>query len=319
MEKEFIQIASSAVQGLEIRKCIFYNILISRNEAKCSLLLLLFLLLFGSFGHAQEFSLAQAQHNGTVINQDLAIQVAFDKTLFLVFPEEVLSVDRGNRDLLAQKDQAAINILKVKSNTRNFRPTNLHVVTAAGKLYSFEVSYSERLPVSTIDMGQLEEGTGKQARFGFAHDVADFRESVNFILGRPLTKIRKSARNGAAVYFFGAYQKDRVIYLHLGIENFKSLPMDMGDPEFLIRDKKIAKRTTVREEPVTAEHEYFSGGRMQGKIPAKHLVFAFSRFGIADGKYLDITLPEQNGDRKLQLKIKGKDLLNAEPIPFVQP
>lgn len=275
--------------------------------------------LCSSFINAQDMQSEEAQYQQTVVKGDMHIQVAFDKTLFLVFPEEVLSVDRGNRDLLAQKDQAALNILKVKSNTRNFRPTNLHVVTAAGKLYSFEVSFREQLPLNTIDMGQFQPASGKQARFGFAHDVADFRESVSYILGRPLTKIRKSARNGALVYFFGAYQKDRVIYLHLGIENFKSLPMDMGEPEFLIRDKKLPKRTSVREEKMTAKHEYFSGGRMQGRIPAKHLVFAFSQFGIAEGKYLEILLPEKNGDRKLQLKIKGKDLLNAAPIPFVQP
>ena len=74
------------------------------------------------------------------------------KTTSIVFPYAIKAVDRGSRDILAEKVREAENVLKVKASGPGFQGTNLTVITSDGKLYGFEVSYSAN-PVSTyLDM-----------------------------------------------------------------------------------------------------------------------------------------------------------------------
>ena len=90
----------------------------------------------------------------------IEISICYNKTTSLIFPYAVISVDRGSADVLAQKAKAVENILHVKAGKRNFTPTNLSVVTADGKFYSFLLHYEENpmilsVPVDSHNMAQL--------------------------------------------------------------------------------------------------------------------------------------------------------------------
>src|SRR5580658_5431695 len=73
------------------------------------------------------------------------VPVTYNSTTVLVFPAPVRPVDRGDRDVLAQKQPGADNVLKLKAARRNFPPTNLHVFTADGRLFGFDVIYTDSL------------------------------------------------------------------------------------------------------------------------------------------------------------------------------
>src|SRR5687768_14524787 len=81
---------------------------------------------------------AYGQH---IENIDLAI--SFNKTTSLVFPYSIRSVDRGSRDVLAQKAKGVENVLQVKAGRKGFAETNLTVITADGTLHQFTVTYSD--------------------------------------------------------------------------------------------------------------------------------------------------------------------------------
>ena len=64
------------------------------------------------------------------------IQVASDKTTSLIFPLNILHVDRGTQEILVQTVKESENIILVKAATKDFSPTNLSIITTDGSLYS---------------------------------------------------------------------------------------------------------------------------------------------------------------------------------------
>lgn len=60
------------------------------------------------------------------------LEIAFLKTTNIVFPFAIKSVDRGSKDILAQKAGGIENILQLKAAKEDFPETNLTVVTADG-------------------------------------------------------------------------------------------------------------------------------------------------------------------------------------------
>ena len=79
-----------------------------------------------------------------------ALQVSTNKTTNIIFPYDIKSVDRGSRGLLAQKAKGTQNVLQVKAAVQNFAPTNLSVITADGKLYSFAVCFAADPPLLNL-------------------------------------------------------------------------------------------------------------------------------------------------------------------------
>ena len=77
----------------------------------------------------------------TTIIEPYPLQITLNKTTNLIFPYAIKSVDRGSADVLAQKAKGVENILLVKAGRQNFSETNLSVITADGKLYSFVLDY----------------------------------------------------------------------------------------------------------------------------------------------------------------------------------
>src|ERR1044072_5277671 len=76
--------------------------------------------------------------------------VTYYKTTNLIFPYNIKSVDRGSKDILVQKAKGVENILQVKAGKMGFDETNLTVITADGKLYSYLLNYVDTPVVLNI-------------------------------------------------------------------------------------------------------------------------------------------------------------------------
>ena len=68
-------------------------------------------------------------------------------TTTLIFPHDVISVDRGTGDVLTQTLDAVTNIVKVKATGEGMEASSLTVITSGGMVYTFRVSY-ERNPAT---------------------------------------------------------------------------------------------------------------------------------------------------------------------------
>ena len=81
------------------------------------------------------------------------VEVAFNKTLHILFPSEVVYVDLGSSDLIADKADGAQNVVRIKAAKQDFtEETNFSVITADGCFYSFTAVYSENPSQLNIEM-----------------------------------------------------------------------------------------------------------------------------------------------------------------------
>ena len=105
-------------------------------------------------------SFAEAQAQDTVrtfsqrqVVEPCRVEVAFSKTLHILFPSEAVYVDLGSLDLIADKADGARNVVRVKAAKQGFEEeTNFSVITADGCFYSFTAVYSENPSRLNIEM-----------------------------------------------------------------------------------------------------------------------------------------------------------------------
>lgn len=222
---------------------------------------------------------SEAQQKSRVIAYPTPIEVTWDKTTVLLLDGSILSVDRGNRYLLAQKDQAANNLLKLKGGQRYFPNTNLHVVTDLGLVYKFEVRYTDAPQKTTYDLMQ-----GEELVLDFPHNQADFLNNVNQIIGKKIRSMKRKQKYRMDFHLLGIYQQDAVLYFQLGVSNKSEMPYEIKELKAKIKDKKQAKRTSIREEDVASRYEYFQGGKSLQAKDHKIIILAYPQFTIADKK-----------------------------------
>lgn len=82
------------------------------------------------------------------------LEIGYDKTLHLLFPTDVKYCNAGNDNILAEKVGAQPNIVRIIAAERNFPgETNLSIVTADTKFYSYNIRYSDNPEKSYIRIG----------------------------------------------------------------------------------------------------------------------------------------------------------------------
>ena len=83
------------------------------------------------------------------------LEIGYEKTLHIIFPTEVKYCNAGNDHILAEKVSAQPNIIRIIAAERNFPgETNLSIVTADTKFYSYSIHYNDNPQISYIQIGE---------------------------------------------------------------------------------------------------------------------------------------------------------------------
>lgn len=244
------------------------------------------------------------------------LEIAFSKTTHLVFPFAIKSVDRGSKDILAQKAGGIENVLQLKAARESFQETNLTVITSDGKLYSFLVNYSQDPQVLNFSFHKENECLPEnEIQFAFQKiNAADMEFNTGLVAGaKKRTPFKKDEKFGVSLTLDGVFVKDEVLYFRLALENNTHIWYDIDQLRFFIRDQKKARRTATQEMEVKPVYVLGPTDRISGKTQ-QSVVFALPKFTIPDKKYLAIQLMEKNGGRHLSLKVLNKLIVRAEPI-----
>jgi conjugative transposon TraN protein len=250
----------------------------------------------------------------TTIIEPYRLQITLNKTTNLIFPYAIKSVDRGSADVLAQKAKGVENILLVKASRQNFSETNLSVITADGKLYSFVLDYINNPAAINLSFASDTSNTDAFSSLKPSYNEASIRTDAERII-----KFKKSMR-GVRNYRYevrfslnGIYIKNDVIFFTIQLANYSSINYDVNMLRFYIKDAIKAKRTATQE--IEIEPLYVSGDTSTIKGDTKNtIVFALPKFTIPDGKYLSIQLMEKNGGRNLQLSVSNRTILKAKSL-----
>lgn len=258
-----------------------------------------------------------AQDSRTEINGMIApynIGISYDKTVNLIFPYSIKSVDRGSADVMVQKAAGIENVLQVKAAVQEFQPTNLTIITAEGALYSFVLSYSEN-PLLNLKVADLAIPSIPIVQFSpemeYESQIREVTQRISKKQGF-IKKVRDSD-NDMELKMEGIYVKEDQLYFQLSLENNSLINYDVDQFRIYIRDAKRAKRTATQEVELIPLYTAGNLQRIEGKAN-QVVVVALKKFTIPDKKYLKIEIQEQNGGRHLDLKIKNKTLLSARGI-----
>ncbi len=244
----------------------------------------------------------------SVIIDPERIAISDHQTTNLIFPYAIKSVDRGSRDVLVRKAEGVENVLQVKAASVGFAETNLTVVTADGRFYSYVLGYRS----SPSELNVKIEGSSESV---VVFDPDGTTNRVHQAAGLVINK--KKVINSSKVRSYdvelslkGVYVEGDKIYFQIGLKNDSWIDYPIRQLKFFVRDTKKSKRTTVQE--IELEPVYKLGDTKVIHNRSEHtVVFAVPSFTIPTSKKLLLQMQESNGGRHLQLKISNKQLIGA--------
>ena len=244
-----------------------------------------------------------------------SLAIGYSKTTTIVFPFAIKSVDRGSQDVLVQKAKGLENILQIKAAQKGFMQTNLTVVTADGKLYSFVLSYDEESPELnfTVNKTKLE---GWEIYFSSENENEEDLQEYSKLAFYDRKKLRGETENKYDIKFQlnGIFIRKDVMYYRIKVANNSKIHYDVDQLRFFIRDNKKVKRTASQEIEIIPVYIFNDVTTIEGESENTS-VFALPKFTIPESKYLAIQLMEKNGGRHVELHVKNKRLVQVTVLP----
>lgn len=250
------------------------------------------------------------------------IEVTYDKTSHIIFPAGIRYVDLGSDNIIAGKAQDADNVLRVKASVRSFETeTNFSVITEDGNFYGFNVCYCDAPQILSYNLingrNQADRSQGADVRF---ESLGKTPASVTGLLmerlyekDRRVTKGVKSSGYGITLRLKGLYVHEGKYYFHIQIDNDTHIPFTVDFVRFVVKDRKVAKRTVVQERTLIPLQSYRPLVPVGGKVSERN-IFLLEVFTLTPGQVLQIEVVERNGGRGQVLQVRNSDLVRAQPI-----
>lgn len=245
-----------------------------------------------------------------------SIDITYNKTTSVVFPAVIKSVDRGSRDILAQKAKGVANILQLKAARHSFPQTNLTVITSDGIIHEFTIGYVKEPMTLVLNIGNNKADIPSGPALIFQTDMTEtqMENSASQIVNSKRTiRLVNESGNKIGLSLRGIYIKDNVIFYHFRIRNQSNINYDVDFLRFYIRDKQKVKRTASQEVDIKPLYVFGNADKIKGQTN-QDVVYALEKFTIPDAKRLVIEMFEKNGGRNLNLSIKNKTIVNARLI-----
>lgn len=258
----------------------------------------------------QLFAQTAADTKITVI-KPYVLPITFYKTTNLIFPYAIKSVDRGSKDILVQKAKDVENILQVKAGKLGFDQTNLTVITADGKLYSYILNYADSVSILNLQF----DNTPVRSQNAFFENItineAQIKADLDTVANDTETMRGGIDRSfGMSLKLKGLYIRGDVLYLRLLLRNRTNINYDIDQLRFYIRDEKKVKRTASQELEITPLEVKGDTATITGQSEYV-FVYALPKFTIPDKKFLAIELLEKAGGRHLNIRVRNRTLIKA--------
>lgn len=249
------------------------------------------------------------------------IGVSFFKTTHIIFDSEIKYFDIGSKNVIGEKVEKAENVLKLKASLMENFETNVTVITAGGKYYSFLVNHNENPSKLNIMMNPIiyngssldvDKNGGALGKIIFSEseiNEADFKDLANLALKEKNVKHIGSASGKVRFDVLNIRSKGENVFVSLKMKNTSSLNYEVEFLKAFVRDTENGKRDVVQELEVKPTYVYVvnQSKKKEKKIgEAKGVygvVIMFKKFSIAKNKTFDIDIIEKNGGRNFNLKI----------------
>lgn len=256
---------------------------------------------------------SQAQIPNPIPIESYHLEVSDVKTSNLIFPFSIKSVDIGSRDVLVQKANGVENILQVKANLQYFQETNLSVITADGRFYSFTVNYScNPLLLNFSFSNDSLSRTNKAQVDGQVRDEEYLKLTAYLITQQPAFLNKRSSNQLLTLNLRAIYIKDGLMWYLFEMENDSYIDFSTESIRCFVKDKRQSKRTAIQEREILPVFKD-NGSAIPGK-KSQALVLAFPFFVAGRDKKLVIKITEANSGRFMSLEIQDRQMLRARAI-----
>lgn len=253
------------------------------------------------------YSLAQAPVDST------SIVVTYNKTTSIIFRSSIKSVDRGSRDVLAQRASGIENILHVKAARQYFPETNLTVITEDSVLHQIAVNYAKDPSMLVYNISSSD----KNRYATFDSKLTSYqldRYALGILPSRQLSLWRCKDKSGKAkLQLQSIHIRSDVLFFHITLKNRSSVSYTVNYIRLFIRDRVQPRRTASQENTVVP---IMSKGNVDETLAGQteHIIYATDKFTIPHSKRLYIEVYESNGGRNLKLKINNRKIIRAIPV-----
>lgn len=240
------------------------------------------------------------------VTQPLSIKerilLSTTKTVSLIFPSHVQSVDRGSDLIIVQK--ATENIVKVKAVKDSFPETNLTVITVDGKLYSLILEFNAHPSVLVWNFSEQLSIKTPHPLYALINRVRQSRHSLPGI---------KYSSGQMSLQWLGCFISERILFCKIKLTNRSNIGFDIDQLQLYIRDHQISKRTASQE--IGVRPLFISGDTGTLKARSSRIwVLVLDKFTLPDDKHFAIEILEKNGGRHLYLKIHHRQFINAKEL-----
>ena len=259
----------------------------------------------------QLYAQSNVEPNVTVI-KPYFLPITFYKTTNLVFPYAIKSVDKGSKDILAQKAKGVENILQIKAGKPGFDQTNLTVITADGKLYSYILNYTDTPTVLNIRFANVTTDHPEAFFSNVNINEAQVQADAETVATDEATVHGIKDKNyGMKMEMTALYIKDDVLFCRINLQNHSNINYGIDQLRFYIRDQKKSKRTATQELEITPLYIKGDTSIIPGQTE-NVFVYALPKFTIPDKKYFAIELMEKSGGRHLKITVHNRTIVRAK-------
>lgn len=237
------------------------------------------------------------------------IAISYHQTTNLIFPYAVKSVDRGSDAILAQKAKGVENILQLKAGKENFTPTNVSVVTADGKFYSFILHYAEQPSPLNINFS----GSDPVQLTGQPTNAWQLEREACQVLGQSRFMYLQKNEQALCLQLIGIFLSDHTLWLKLRIGNESQVDFQPAYMRFFLRDKKRTKRTALNEKELFPL--YMPELKQTKGLGSSAWTIGFKPFTVPKHQRLIIQVGDESGGRIVLLRVKSRVFLKAHKLP----
>ena len=264
----------------------------------------------------------QAQKN------DKVMRIGVNNNMFvqLVFPSNVQSTRLGN--ISRAQVTTTDNTVAVQTIGEMAKETNLAVKTVDGRYYIFILTYSEEIPQLFYNIKANQAQNYEYNELRSNSDEILKKENSSVIKNEEVTNIEDKilkwrgfiAIKNTASYkrielsIKGIYVHKDKLYFYMEIANKSNIKYDINKLTFITLSKQKFKRELQAEEieydPVYIYPETID---IAAKT-RKKIIVVFNKFTLNEEKDLEVQLSEKEGERTVNLLIKGDLIVEAKKI-----
>ena len=297
--------------------------------------LILFLLIaFSVNALAQSVNIQAPKYDTIQLGLSTAVHIIFESNI--IKPHIGLGMkDEGGKavtDILMEDPQGGPR-LSLTAAIPDFETTNLYVETEDGH-YNFILQYAKwpRQQLVPVSKSQaivkkkrkrttrlFEETDSTETASVKTKEVKVLESLAKEVASKSSTMDDIGEQTQKMEYYLNAiYVKDNYYFFRVVLKNKGAVKYDLGYEGFFIREKKTkgVNQTTQQVEDKGKDLLYTWNGNVK-EIQRKQSVekvYVFPKFTIEGDKHFSIEFWEEAGQRKVEIKVSSKALLNANPL-----